>query len=382
MPRAALHELADSYRPEFPIFESAVYLNTCSLGAFSNRARAALEEFVDLWSSWGASAWYDHWLSAAGDLRAAYARLIEAQEAEIALAPSVSGALSAVCSALDFSARPKVVTTELDFPTVVYQFLSKEKLGVETLVLPSPDGISVPVEAFAEAIDERTALVATSHVYFTTGAIQDVTAIARAAHAQGALCLIDAYQSTGQLPVQARELEVDFLISGALKWLLGGPGLAFLYVRGGLIEELSPTILSWFGVSDQFGFERQRFSMRPNARRFELGTPAMPTVYTALAGLELIAEVGVARIRERIVSLTEHLLEEARSAGLGVRAAGDPMKRSGIVLVEKDDPAGAVGQLKEGGVIADYRPGVVRLSPHFYNTTDDNMVAIGILAGS
>ncbi len=382
MPRAALHELADSYRPEFPIFESAVYLNSCSLGAFSNRARAALEEFVDLWSSWGASAWYDHWLSAAGDLRAAYARLIEAQEAEIALAPSVSGALSAVCSALDFSARPKVVTTELDFPTVVYQFLSKEKLGVETLVLPSPDGISVPVEAFAEAIDERTALVATSHVYFTTGAIQDVTAIARAAHAQGALCLIDAYQSTGQLPVQARELEVDFLISGALKWLLGGPGLAFLYIRGELIEELSPTILSWFGVSDQFGFDRAQFSMRPNARRFELGTPAMPTVYTALAGLELIAEVGVARIRERIASLTEHLLEEARSAGLGVRAAGDPMKRSGIVLVEKDDPEGAVGQLKEEGVIADYRPGVVRLSPHFYNTTDDNMVAIRILAGS
>ena len=381
MPDADLFELAERYRPEFPIFGSSVYLNTCSLGAFSRRAEAALGEFMQLWNSRGAAAWYEHWLDAAAELRAEYARLIGADAAEISLAPSISAALSVISSAIEFGSRPKVVTTELDFPTVVYQFLAKRRIGVETVILPSPDGCSVPLDAFAAAIDERTALVATSHVYYTTGAIQDVAEIARIAHDKGAFCLIDAYQSTGQLPVNARELGVDFLLSGSLKWLLGGIGLAFAYVRLPLAAELEPTAASWFGVEDQFSFDSGRLLLRNDARRFELGTPSVPTIFTAKAGLEIIFEVGIERIHRRITALVEDLLERARKAGLRVRVAEDPGSRTGIVLVEQPDPAAAVSRLMAANVITDYRPGVVRISPHFYNTTEDNEAAIRVLAG-
>ncbi len=380
MPEADLYELAERYRPEFPIFRSAVYLNTCSLGALCRRARAALREFADLWDRWGAAAWYEHWLAAAQEVRADFARLVAASDEETALAPSISAALASVVSALDFRARPKVVTTELDFPTVVYHFLARRDLDVEPVVLRSPDGVSVPLDAFAGAIDERTALVATSHVYYTTGAIQDVAAIARLAHAKGALCLIDAYQSTGQLPVNARELGVDILLSGALKWLLGGQGLAFLFVRRQLGERLSPTTVGWFGVEGQFEFDVGALRLRNDARRFEMGTPAVPTLYMARAGLRLVSEIGVERIRRRVASLTEDLRARALDAGFSVRGAGDAAARSAIVMIEHPEPAAAVGRLMAGGVIADHRPGAVRLSPHFYNTTADNERAIALLS--
>jgi len=379
MPKADLHQLADEYRAEFPIFRSATYLNSCSLGALSQRSREALTEFADLWDRWGASAWYEHWLAAAQDVRSAFARLVGADESETALAPSISAALSTITSSIDFRDRPKVVTTELDFPTVVYQFLAKREAGVELVVLSAADGVSVPVEAFAEAVDERTALVATSHVYYTTGAIQDVGALADIAHERGALCLVDAYQSTGQLPVNARELGVDVLLTGALKWLLGGQGLAFTYVRRGLIEALRPTAVSWFGVEDQFAFDPYTLRLRSDARRFEMGTPAVPTIYTARAGLGLVEEIGVERIRRRVSSLTEDLREQALDAGFHVRGASDAESRSGIVMIEHDEPAEAVRRLMAADVICDYRPGAVRLSPHFYNTTEDSAKALSVL---
>ncbi len=381
MPEAELYELAQEYRSEFPIFDSAIYLNSCSLGALSRRARAALAEFLDLWDRRGASAWYDVWLSAADELRSAFAQLIGAEPAEVALAPSISAGLSAVLSAVEFGRRRKVITTELDFPTLVYAFLARRAVGVETVVLPSADGISVPVEAFEDAIDDRTAVVATSHVYYTTGAIQDVAALARLAHEHGALCMIDAYQSTGQVPVDARRLGADVLMTGALKWLLGGQGLAFLYVRRERLDALEPTAVGWFGVEDPFAFDPRRLRLRRDARRFEQGTPSVPTVYTARAGLGVVAEIGVDRIRRRVSSLTEDLLARARSAGLRVRCAERREERSGIVMVEHPDPPAAVMRLGAARVIADHRRGAVRLSPHFYNTTEDNAAAVRVLAG-
>src|SRR3989441_10841112 len=187
---AGAHSLA-RYRSEFPIFRDAVYLNTCSLGALGERTRRRITEFIDLWQARGASAWYDVWWAALAELRARYARIVGASPEEIALAPSVSVALSAVAEALDYARRPKVVVTSLDFPTVAYQWLAKRPPGVELVVVESPDQVSVPVEALARAVDARTALVATSHVYFTRGAIQDIRAVAAAAPAQGARCLID-----------------------------------------------------------------------------------------------------------------------------------------------------------------------------------------------
>src|SRR6184192_4796276 len=202
---AGAHALA-RYRSEFPIFRHAVYLNTCSLGALGDRTRRRSAEFFDLWQTRGASAWYDVWWDALAELRTRYARVVGASPAEIALAPSVSVALSAVGEAIDYRRRPKVVVTALDFPTVAYQWLAKRARGVELVVVQSPDQVSVPVEAIARAVDDRTALVATSHVYFTSGAIQDIKRVADAARQCGALTLVDAYQSVGQVRSEERRV--------------------------------------------------------------------------------------------------------------------------------------------------------------------------------
>src|SRR5256714_13932235 len=251
------HALA-RYRSEFPIFRDGIYLNTCSLGALGERTRRRAAEFLDVWQRRGASAWYDVWWEALGELRARYGRVVNAGPAEIALAPSISVALSAVAEALDYTRRPKVVVTSLDFPTVAYQWLAKRARGVELVVVESPDHVSVPVEAIARAVDERTALVATSHVYFTSGAIQALRAGTHAAHARGALCLIDAYQSVGQVPCDVRAADVDFLTAGGLKWLLGGPGIGFLYVRAELARRLEPGNAGWVGPKRHFPFEPRR----------------------------------------------------------------------------------------------------------------------------
>src|SRR5438477_11567045 len=264
---AGAHALA-RYRSEFPIFRDAVYLNTCSLGALGDRTRRRVAEFFDLWQARGASAWYDVWWQALGELRTRYARIVGASPEEIALAPSVSVALTAVAEALDYRRRPRVVVTSLDFPTVAYQWLAKRARGVELVVVESPDQVSVPVEAIARAIDDRTALVVTSHVYFTSGAIQDIKAVAEAAHARGALCLIDAYQSVGQIPVDVKETGVDALVAGGLKWLLGGPGIVFLYMREAVARRLEPAISGWFGQREQFAFDPRDLTFHDDARRF------------------------------------------------------------------------------------------------------------------
>src|SRR6266508_3743181 len=294
-PRTGAHPLA-RYRAEFPIFRDRIYLNTCSLGALGERARRKVTEFLDLWQARGAAAWYDVWWAALADLRSRYGRVIGAAPTEIALAPSVSVALSSVAEALDYARRPKVVVTSLDFPTVAYQWLAKRPRGVELVVVESPDQVSVPVEAIARAVDDRTALVATSHVYFTSGAIQDIKRVADVARQCGALSLVDAYQSVGQVPLDVRSTGVDFLTAGGLKWLLGGPGIVFLYVREELARGLEPTVAGWFGHRDQFAFDHRTLDFHEDARRFELGTPALAAIYAQLGGLEYVEEIGVPAI--------------------------------------------------------------------------------------
>ncbi|HEV8305193.1 MAG TPA: aminotransferase class V-fold PLP-dependent enzyme [Gemmatimonadales bacterium] len=373
------HALA-RYRSEFPIFRDKVYLNTCSLGALGDRTRRKVAEFLDLWQSRGASAWYDVWWGALGDLRGRYARLVGAAPAEIALAPSISVALSAVAESLDYGRRNKVVITSLDFPTVAYQWLAKARRGVEVVVVESPDRVSVPVDAIARAVDDRTALVATSHVYFTSGAIQDIKAVAEVARRRGALSLIDAYQSVGQVPVDVGAAGVDFLTAGGLKWLLGGTGIVFLYVREELARRLEPTVAGWFGHRDQFAFDPRTLAFHEDARRFELGTPALAAIYAQLGGLEYIEEIGVPAIRQVTAALTEDLIDRARAAGFAPKVAADPAARSAIVMLPVPDPAAAVRHLADGGVIADARPGHVRLSPFFYNLQDDHVTALERLA--
>jgi selenocysteine lyase/cysteine desulfurase len=344
------------------------------------RSRRKVAEYLDIWQSRGASAWYDVWWQALDDLRARYGRLVNAAPGEIALAPSISVALSAVAESLDYTKRPKVVMTSLDFPTVAYQWLAKAGLGVELVVIESPDKISVPVEAIARAVDDRTALVVTSHVYFTTGAIQDITRVAAAAHARGALCLIDAYQSVGQIPVDVQETGVDALVAGGLKWLLGGPGIVFLYVRHDVARKLEPRISGWFGQREQFAFDPRALTFHDGARRFEMGTPSLAAVYAQHGGLEYIEEIGIPRIRETTAALTEDLIARLREAEFTPKVAAEPARRSAIVMVPTPDPAASVRHLAAGGVIADSRPGHVRFSPFFYNVQDDHVRATERLA--
>ena len=227
-----------AYRAEFPTVERTTFLNTCSLGALSRRSRTAVHQFLDLWEEYGASAWYRTWLGECAALRSGFEQLLHAPAGSVALAPSVGIALGTIASCYDYHTRPKIITTALDFPTISYQWLARPEC--EVVILPSDDGISVPLERYAAALDQRVALVATSHVFFTSGYIQPIAEIAQLAHAVGAHALIDGYQGAGQVPVDVVASNLDFYLSGGLKWLLGGPGIVELYTQPALLAELTP----------------------------------------------------------------------------------------------------------------------------------------------
>ncbi len=368
-----------AWRDEFPIFRRKVYLNTCSLGPLSRRVRAAHDAFLAEWEEHGARAWYSIWMGALDALRGQFAKVIGANKEEIALAPSVSVALSSLASCLDYAARPKVVLSDLDFPTVAYQWAVKP--AVERVVLPSPDRISVPLEAYDAAVDEKTAAVVTSQAFYTSGAIQDIAGIARIAHRHGALSIIDAYQATGQLPTDVHASGVDVLLSGGLKWLLGGTGIALAYVRKERIPELRPTITGWFGNRRQFEFDFAAFEFWEDARRFELGTTANAAVYACSAGIEMVLEIGVGAIRRRTTEVVNDLVERLQDAGFSVRSPSDPAERVAIVMVPVRDPPKAVHALADQGILVDYRHDCVRASPYFYNTPEDNTALVEALQG-
>ncbi len=356
-------------RNAFPILQRRNYLNSCSLGALSDRAEERLHDFVARWHEYGASAWYEHWWGLLGDLRGRVEALFAAPAGTVALMPSTSACLAAISSSLDWTKRNRIVTTELDFPTLLYQW--KVRPDAEMVVLQSPDGVHIDPQQFADAVDDRTLAIATSHVFFTTGTIQDLAAIAAIARRAGACSIIDGYQGAGQIPADLPATGVDFYTAGPLKWLCGGPGLAYLYVRDELIPTLEPTITSWFASQDQFDFNAGEFRYHADARRFELGTPALATVHTALGGQEIIDEVGMEAIRARNVMLTDRLVDGCRAAGFSPRVSDEPASRSAVITVRHPDPAPAVAHLAHRGIIVDNRPGVVRASPHFYNTADE-----------
>jgi len=374
-----------AYRDEFPLLSRSTYLNTCSLGALTDRSRAKLAEFLDQWGSLGARAWYMHWLEELVGLRDDFGWTIGRPAEEIALAPNVSVALASLASAFDAPAardpgRTRVITTTLDFPTLGHQWLARTPLGVEVVVLPSPDGLTVPLSVFDAAIDERTLLVATGHVYFTTGAVQDITGLAALARSRGALTVIDAYQATGLLPTDIAATGVDAYVSGTLKWLFGGPGNAFLWLRPELLEALAPTTTGWFSSARQFAFDVASLEFASDARKFEMGTPSVPSAFVARGAMELVREIGIPRLHQRTLDLGALAIRLADERGLSVRAVRDDAWRGGIVAIEVADPKPVVDELARRGIIVDYRPGIVRLSPAFYNTEAEVEAVIGALA--
>lgn len=367
-------------RDDFPIFRHSVYLNSCSLGALSRRTRDALTGYLDEWERRGAAAWYDTWLPACERLREGYGRLVGAEAGCVSLHPSISSALSVVGESLEYTDRPRVVTTSLDFPTVAYQWLAKARRGVEVVVLESPDGITVPLELFAAAIDHRTALVATSHVFFTSGAIQDVSAIGALCRANGALLLVDGYQAVGQVPADLAALGADFYCAGGLKWLLGGSGIAFLAVRPELAAGLEPAVTGWFSHATPFRFDPRRLERAADAHRLDMGTPAVASVYAQLEGLAILEELGLPAVGAATRALTEDLIAAAMEHGLRPRVAASAAERSGIVMLPRQDPQADVRRLAEQGFIVDARPGHVRVSPYFYNVPEDHRACLESLA--
>src|SRR5690348_8880534 len=379
-PNAIEYPELTEYRAEFPILQNKTYLNSCSLGALSTRSMQGLETFMQMWNEWGAHAWYEIWLGEIARVREKFASLIGAQTHEVAIAPNVSTALSSIASALDYSKRNKVIMAEMDFPTLAYQWLVKERLGVECHFVSSPDHIYTPPELFEDVVNEQTALVATSRVFFTSGYIKDVRAVADIAHKHGAYVLIDDYQGTGQIPIDVVAMDIDFLVTGTLKWLMGGPGLALVYIREGLIPQLLPTITGWFGHREQFQFKTCEFEFRDDAARIEMGTPAVPSIYTANGGLDIVQEISVERICERTRYLTNDLIARAREQGWTVHAPQEPERRSSIVMLELDRPGEIVKGLVDRNIITDYRPGLLRISPYFYNTIEENAIIIDAIS--
>lgn len=390
-----------AYREEFPLLDASVYLNTCSLGARSTRSRRRLDAFVADWDTLGARAWYGRWLGELNALREDFGAIVGVDASEISLAPNVSSALTVVASALDpihrgdrasldrLSAagvpvgsvpRTRVVTTALDFPTLGHQWLARAPLGVDVAMVPSADGLTVGLDDLADAIDERTALVAIGHVFFTSGAVVDVAALARLCHERGALLLVDAYQATGILPTDLWVDDIDLYVSGTLKWLFGGPGTAFLRVRPALRDALVPTTTGWFSSTRQFAFAIDELALASDGRRYELGTPSVPSAAIARGGAELVREIGVERLGERTRDLGQLLIDLADEAGLVVRGVRDAGRRGGIVPIAVEDPKPVVDALAAEGIIVDYRPGIVRCSPAFYNTEEEVSLLVERLA--
>lgn len=377
-----LDDRIDELRDQFPILSRKTYLNSNSLGALSLRSVEERRRFEELWHEMGAGAWYEIWVAKLEEVRTSFGQTIEAEADTIALMSSVSAAVSVIWGAIAArvrgTGRDKVVLTELDFPTVGHHFLSQRANGLEVEIVPSPDGIHVPLESIRDAVDERTALLATSHVFFTSGNTQDAAELTRMAHEAGAFILLDAYQSNGQLAIDSNALDVDFLVGGALKWLCGGPGMAYLHVNPKV--RLDPVTLSWFGVQNQFLFDIRDATPREDARRFELGTPAAGVAYTAAGGLSIVLEYGIPAIQRRNRFLSNDLRARLSDVGYRLHQASDPAARSALVLVEHEDAAAVVRHLGARDVIVDHRGPLVRFSPHFYNTLDDNERAVAALS--
>jgi kynureninase len=364
-----------AYRDEFPVVRRKSYLISASLGPVSDRSKRYLQEYVEAWETMGAPepVWFERIFPRIREVKRIYAGMIGAEPSELAVTTNVTMALASVLSCLDLSGeRNRIVLTELDFPTDGHVSLAHRRHGAEVKFLPSADGLTVPVESFGEAIDDRTALVIINRVLYRSSALLDVREICRLAREAGALTVIDDFHGAGIVPIDVHDVGCDFHTTGVLKWLCGGPGLTFLYARNDLIPTLEPAIAGWWSQAEPFAFKTEELVYHPTARRFETGTHPAPTAFIAQGGLEIITEVGPERIRERQGELTDYVIERADAADLPVRTPRDRTARGGVVNVGVGEQAGKIAEaLYERDVCVDHRGDGIRVSPHFFTTEDD-----------
>jgi selenocysteine lyase/cysteine desulfurase len=360
--------VGSAIRHRFPVFRHKVYVNSCSQGALSDAVRSAYEEYLDGWDENGAE--WEHWVERSEAARAAFAGLVGAAADDVAIQTSVSAAVSGLVSALQFRGeRNRIVISENEFPTIGQIAHAQELRGAEVVqVEPQP-------EAFAAAIDERTALVASTFVSFRTGAVHDVEAIYGLAREHGALMLVDGYQGIGAVPLDAPKVG-DVVVGGTVKYLLASAGLSFMALRPGLVEELVPVQTGWFADENVFDMQIERYRPHRSARRFDAGTPPVPNIYGGLAGVGLIAEAGVPAIAEHVGTLVARLREGIEE--LGASVASEP--RGPLVCIRSTDAPALVAALATDDIVTSERDSNLRVSLHLYNTEDDIDAVLAALA--
>ena len=375
-------------RGHFPILREKTYLYSCSQGALSDAVEGGMREYAESWRT-SAAPW-DEWMERYEALRTAFARFINAQPEEVAIVTSASAGINPIASALCFDDRNKVVMSEYEFPTMGHIWLAQRPRGAVVQFL---DGVAggtglpacasggvaddMPLESYERAIDERTRIVPVTQVSFKNGFRSDITGVARIAHERGALVFLDGYQDCGTRPLDVKALDVDFFVTGVEKYLLGPPGLAFLYVRRELIESLVPTITSWMAQRDVFSFQTKLLDPSPDARRFEGGTPPIPNIYMAQPALDLLMRIGMDNVAAQVERLARAFIEGARDLGI---ASKTPASTVGpLVVLRSTDPATVLARLTAGNIVVSTRQDGVRFAFHVYNTLDDVRTALAAL---
>ena len=362
-----------AFRDEFPILAHTNYLVSNSLGAMPRGVPARLSEYADAWAEHGVRAWAREWWSLPGKVGDMIAPLLGAASGEVVMVPNVTLAQATILSALPYRApRNRIVMSALDFPSVryVYDELAG-RLGAEVVVVPSEDGLTIDEERLCAAIDERTALVAISHVLFKSAYIVDVARVTRHAHSVGALVSLDAFHSVGVVPVDVKSIGADFLTGGVLKWLCGGPGGCFTYARPDTTARLEPALTGWLAHARPFGFEPE-MDYTGDAYRWLGGTPAIPSIYAAIEGPRLIRDAGIDAVRAKSVRQTSSLIELANARGFGLHAPRDPARRGGTVAFDVPHAYEVAQCLLDRNILVDFRPGAgIRIAPHFYTRDDE-----------
>src|ERR1044072_136158 len=362
-----------NWRSEFPILDKTVYLISHSLGAMPRATYERLQEYAEIWATRGVRAWAEGWWDMPVTVGNEIARIIGADPGTVVMLQNVSVCQSLVLSCLNPTPqRNKVVYSELNFPSVMYVYEAHARDGnlkIETV--KSDDGITVSLERMLAAIDETKLLVASSHVLFKSAFLQDAKAIIDRAHEVGAMVVLDTYQSAGTVPFSVKDLDADFATGGSVKWLCGGPGAGYLYVRPALQATLEPKTTGWMAHESPFAFASS-MKYAPNITRFLHGSPAIPALYAAISGYRIINEIGVDRIREKSMRQTEYLISLAEEAGFTVTSPKNARQRGGTITVAHEHAAAITKELIHREFIVDYRPGAgVRISPHFYTTDNE-----------
>jgi selenocysteine lyase/cysteine desulfurase len=353
-------------RSRFNIFQRKIYLNTCSQGALSDAVQSGLENYIASWHEQG-SPW-DTWMDRYEEARIAFAQFINASPDEVAIVTSASAGINGIASALNFRDRKRVVMGEFEFPTMGHIWLAQRVRGAEVQFVGA-EGDCIPAANYDKMVDRNTLIVPITHVCFKNGFRSEVNAITQIAHRSGALVMLDNYQDCGTRPVDVKAMDLDFFVTGTLKYLLGPPGLAFMYVRKELISSLVPTVTGWFAQTNPFAFDPQHIDLSPTARRFESGSPSVPNVYAAVPGVQMLQDIGMENVAAHIKRLAQSLLTCARDLGIRARTPAD--SAGPLVVLQCKDSTLLVQKLAENDIVASNRHDGLRISFHVYNTMDD-----------